>query len=140
MWLFGYHSRDCSSLDYGTSFGGTAITSTVRVADKPYTKTIAQESVIRYVHLFGKALGTSTGSPQVTFKYYGDTDTTGVTVGDKPATHSGYRLYHNIWQINKKCNIHSYEFTITNAYNIHHFEPFLLSILYKGDRIEVRGD
>jgi hypothetical protein len=132
--LGGYFYR----LDHGTSFNGTAITSTMRLADKPFTKSLSQEATVRYVRLVGKAVSVTTGTPVITFTHYGDGITVGTDMGSKSAANSGYRLYHNIWQTNKKNNIHGYEFIFSNAYNEHHFEPLIMSVLYKGDRIDVR--
>jgi hypothetical protein len=137
---YGFLDSHFYRLDYGTSFNGTAITSTMRVSDKPFTKSVSQEAVVRYVRLIGKSVSVTTGTPVISLTHYGDGDTTGTALGNKSAANSGSRLYHNIWQTNKKHNIHGYQFVFTNAYNLHHFEPLIMSILYKGDRIEVRGE
>lgn len=126
-------------LDYGAKFHDTAITSTMRLADKPFTKSLSQEAVVRYVRLVGKTVSVSTGTPVITLYHYGDGIITGDNLGSKSAVKAGYRLYHNIWQTNKKNNIHGYEFVFSDAYNEHHFEPLIMSVLYKGDRIETRG-
>jgi len=136
---YGFTEGSVFRLDYGTSFNGTAIVSTMRLADKPFTKSLSQEAVVRYVRLVGKTVSVTTGTPVITFTHYGDGITIGTSMGSKPATKLGYRLYHNIWQMNKKNTIHGYEFTFSNAYNEHHFEPLIMSVLYKGDRIDVRG-
>lgn len=137
---YGFLDSHFYRLDYGTSFNGTAISSVMRVSDKPFTKSVSQEAVVRYVRLIGKSVAVTTGTPVISLTHYGDGDTTGTSLGNKSAANSGSRLYHNIWQTNKKHNIHGYQFTFTNAYNLHHFEPLIMSILYKGDRIEVRGE
>lgn len=126
-------------LDYGTAFGTDAIVSQFTICDKPYTKSISSESVLRYIRLNGAAVTTTTGTPVITLTHYGDSKTTGTSLGTKSAAASGYRLYNNIWQTNKKANIHSLNFSFSNAYNLYHFQPLIVSVSYFGDRMEVRS-
>lgn len=120
-------------LDVGNTFDGTDITSTFRLADKPLYDTMFLESDLRYVKIVG-ICKTTTGT--FTLYWYGDTATTGTSLGTVDQSQTGYRTYQRTYGINQRKIFHGIGGVCVAGDNFHSCEPLALSYMFKNIRYQ----
>lgn len=121
----GYMER----LEYGNTFDGTAITSTLRTGDFLPLETVSSETMIDAIKLMTIAKTTTTNT--ITVTHYGDSKSTGTILRTFAPQKSGYRIAQPETTDNiGGYTFHSLNFSMVTSDETTGFEPIIMGLTY----------
>jgi len=125
-------------LENGTDFDGTSIAHVLKTGSIALNENrIGEETVLRYVKVVQVA---KTTAESMTVKHYGDTDTSGNTIGTYVPSASGKRLSSrilNAWSKGPHV-FHEFQLALTTDDQTYGCEPLYIIAYYDGERQDVR--
>lgn len=121
-------------LEYGTTFDGTNITSTMNLGDVPLSKTPLVETEMKKVRLVGVAKTTTTNTVALT--HYADTATSGTSLTAITPTATGKRVYIKEVPVNQRGIFHGLKFVMITSDETTGFEPLVVSGTFRATREE----
>ena len=78
----------------------------------------------------------NTSAAVVTIYWYGDTATTGTSIGTVDQSQTGLRIYQRLYDVNQTKVFHSIGCTSVSNDTFHAFEPLALSMLHHNIRFQ----
>ncbi len=118
-------------LDYGTTFDGTAITSTFKTGDFPLEESTFYETAIRKLKLYCKAKNTTTND--IVINYYADTVSSATkTISNYSPDDASKRVIRKVLSVNwLNAIFHSLQCSLTTSDETIGFEPLIINLGYK---------
>lgn len=108
-------------LEYGTTFDGNNIVSTLKTGDIAF-KDWGHQSLLRNIKLLAKAKANTTNT--VTITHFKDTETTGTSLGSASLVNTTKRIVQDKFSVNKGDGVfHAFQLQLTTDNEVNALEP-----------------